>query len=246
MLRQVEGLRRANQILARGVRRKHRPHLILLAVQPGDEQHLHRAAAIPVALLVVRTDAADAGAEALHVHRGVTGIAHRRHAHLIFGRGRAAGRADLAVRPRLFRQPVDGVEAVGLRSEDVVVAFREEMAAFVLADVGVTALDGFENRAHVGRHAVLDVPEVEVVRRPHPDGRDLAGRVLRPVDVGRQPHSVGHRHHHLALDDRDSLQLVFHLPASRSFGGTEPASLLGLRQRDCAADGDRRGEDDMP
>ena len=100
----------------RRVRREHRPHLVLLAVEPGDEQHLHRAAAIPVALLVVRTDAADAGAEALHVHRGVAGMAQRGDAHLVLGGRRAAGRADLAVRPRLLRQPVDRVVAVGAAS----------------------------------------------------------------------------------------------------------------------------------
>ena len=91
----------------RRVGRKHRPHLVLLAVEPRDEEHLHRAAAIPVALLVVRADAADAGAESLHVHRGVAGMPERRDAHLILGGRRAAGRADLAVRPRLLRQPVD-------------------------------------------------------------------------------------------------------------------------------------------
>ena len=114
--REVERLRRADQILLRRVRREHRPHLVLLAVEPGDEQHLHGAAAIPVALLVVRADAADAGAEALHVHRGVAGVPERGDAHLIFGGRRAAGRADLAVRPRLLRQPVDRVVAVGRRS----------------------------------------------------------------------------------------------------------------------------------
>ena len=193
----------------RRVRRKHRPHLILLAVQPGDEQHLHGAAAVPVALLVVRADAADAGAEALHVHRGVARVAERRDAHLPFRGGRAAGRADLAVRPRLLRQPVDGVVAVGPRAEDVVVAFGEEVPALVLHDVGVAALDRRQRRGHVGGHAVLDVPEVEVVRRPHPDrSGTFSGRVLRTVDVGRQPHAVGHRHHHLALDDGDRLELA--------------------------------------
>src|SRR4029079_2182933 len=110
--------------------------------------------AVPVALLVVRTDAADAGAEALHVHRGVARMAERGDTHLILGRRGAAGRADLAIGPRLLRQPVDGVVAVGLRPEDVVVAFGKEVAALVLHDVGVAALDGGQLRAHVGRHAV--------------------------------------------------------------------------------------------
>src|SRR2546422_5109372 len=41
------------------VRRKHRAHLVLLAVEPRDEQHLHRAAAVPVALLIVRSHASE-------------------------------------------------------------------------------------------------------------------------------------------------------------------------------------------
>ena len=62
-------LRAADQVFLRRVWRKHRPHLVLLAVEPRDEEHLHGAAAIPVALLVVRPDSSDAGAETLHVHR---------------------------------------------------------------------------------------------------------------------------------------------------------------------------------
>ncbi len=241
VLREVERLRRADQILLRGVGRKHRPHLVLLAVEPRDEEHLHRAAAVPVALFVVGTDAADAGAEALHVHRRVAGMTERGHAHLILGGRRTAGRADLAVRPGLLRQPVDRVESVGLRSEDVVVAFREEVAALVLHDVGVAALDGGQLRAHVGRHAVLDVPEVEVVGRSHPDDRNLAGRVLRAIDVGRQAHAVRHRHHHLALHDRDRLELGFHLDAALLVGRVQRPL---LRERGGAGhcDNGRHGE----
>src|SRR6185312_5751700 len=96
---------------------------------PGDEQHLHGAAAIPVALLIVGSDAADTGAEALHVHRRESRVAERGHAHLPLGRRRAAGGAELAVRPRLLRQPVDRVVAVLPRAEDVVVAFGKEVSA---------------------------------------------------------------------------------------------------------------------
>ena len=138
--REIEQPRRRDQILARRVFREHRPHLVLLAVDPGDEQHLHRAAAIPVALLPVRADLADAGAEALHVHRRKARMAERRDRRLPFGRRRAAGRAQLAVRPRLLGQVVDRFVAVGdRRAENVVVAFGEEVPALVLADVGVAA-----------------------------------------------------------------------------------------------------------
>jgi hypothetical protein len=57
LLREVEGLRGADEVLLRGVLREHRAHLVLLAVEPGDEQHLRGAAAVPVALLEVRRDA---------------------------------------------------------------------------------------------------------------------------------------------------------------------------------------------
>ena len=171
LLREVEGLRRADQVFLRRRWREHRAHLVLLAVEPGDEEHLHRPAAIPVALLEVRAHAADAGAEALHVHRRIGRVAQRRHAHLVLGGRRAARRSDLAVRPGLGRNPCERVVPVGGRSQDVVVALGEEVAALVLDDVGVAALDGRQRGIHVGRHAVADVPEVEVVGRAHEDRR---------------------------------------------------------------------------
>ena len=75
--REIEQPRRGDQVLLRRVFRKHRPHLVLLAVDPGDEQHLHRAAAIPVALLPIRADLADAGAKTLDVHRRKARMAER-------------------------------------------------------------------------------------------------------------------------------------------------------------------------
>ena len=45
LLREIERLRGADQVRLRGARREHRPHLVLLAVEPRDEQHLHGAAA---------------------------------------------------------------------------------------------------------------------------------------------------------------------------------------------------------
>ena len=41
----------------------------------------------------------------------------------------------------------------------------------------------------------------------------FAGRVLRPIDVGRQPHAVLHRDHHPAFDDGDLLELGFEVAA---------------------------------
>ena len=122
------------------------PHLILLAIEPGDEQHLHRAAAIPVALLIIRTDAAHARAEALRDHRGVmpdcpcaaTPSCH----------------SAVDEQPMVPTLPLDqGCDDIQLIAsspsvsgapENIVVAFGEEMAALVHLHVGVAALDGVE------------------------------------------------------------------------------------------------------
>ena len=203
-------MRRADQIFLRGVRRKHRPHLVLLAVDPGDEEHLHGAAAIPVALLVVGRHAAHARAEALRDHRGECRIALRRDAQLPFGGRRAADGADLAVGPRLLRHPGDGVGAVGeRRAENVVVALGEKVPALVHLDIGIAALDGVEFGAHVARRAVAHVPEIEVVRRADKDDGVFLRSVLGAVDVGGHALAVAHRHHELALDDGDLRQLLF-------------------------------------
>ena len=244
--RQIERLRRADQILLWRITRKHRPHLVLLAIDPRDEEHLHGSAAIPVALLEIRCDPANAGAEALHVHRGVCGMPQRRNAHLILGRRRTARRPDLAVRPRLLRQPLESVVAVGGRSENVVVALGEEVAALVLDDVGVAALDGRQRRTQVCRHAIADVPVVEVVRGAHPDGRHFRRRILRPVDVGREPHAVAHRHHHLALDDGKRLEFLLRLPAPGCLIRREPRATLREPNRHRSKECDQRRRDKNP
>ena len=242
MLREIERFRRANQIVARRIGRKHRAHLVLLAVNPGDEEHLHGAAPIPVALLVVGTDAAHAGTESLDVHGRICRVPECGDAHLILRRRRAPGGPDLPVRPRLLRQPVDGVVAVASRrAEDVVVALGEEVAAFVLHDVRVSPFHCREGCGHVGRHAVVHIPEVEVVRRPDPDDGHLAGSVLRPIDVGGQTDAIRHRHHHLPLDNGQRLELVFGLDPPRPLGGRQRPLLLGANddrgteqcKRDC-------------
>ena len=155
-------------------------------------------------------------------------MAERGDGRLPLGGGRTAGRAHLAVRPRLLRQPLHRVVAVGdRRAEDVVVPLREEMAALVLDDVGVAALHDGERRGHVGGHAVADVPVIEVVGRLREHDRDRPGGVLRAVDVGRQPHAVAHRHHHLALDDGDGLELVLDVDAPLRVGRRESTLLRG-------------------
>ena len=227
--REVEQARRSDQIFTRRVLREHRSHLVLLAVNPGDEQHLHGAAAIPVALLPVRADLADPGAEPLHVHRGKAGMPQRGNRRLPLCRRRASRGAHLAVRPRLLRQVVDGLVAVGdRRAEDVVVAFREEVATLVLADPRIAALDRGEDRRHVRGHAVADVPEIEVVRRlDEHDRAPCRGRVLRPIDVGGEPHAVFHRDHHAPFDDGDLLKLGFEIAAPLHVRGRERPLLRG-------------------
>ena len=213
--REIEEPRGRDQILARRVFREHRPHLVLFTVNPGDEQHLHRAAAIPVALFPIRTDLADAGAETLHVHRRITRSAERCDRWLPLRRRRASRRAKLAVRPRLLRQVFDRFVAVGdRRAENVVVAFREKMTALVLADVGVAFLDGLDDARHVGRHAVAHVPEVEVVGGLDENDGHPARRVLRTINIRHEAHAVLHRDHHAPFDDGDVLQFGLEILAA--------------------------------
>ncbi len=220
-------LRLANQVGLRRARREHRPHLVLLAVQPIDEQHLHRAAAVPVPLLVVRPHPADAGAEALRNDRRQARRVRGGHRRLPFRRGRAADEPHLAVGPGARGDPLDGVVPVGeRRTEDVVVAFGEEVPALVLLHVGVAALHGVEHGRHVRGHAVAHVPEVEVVRRTDEDRRHLAGGVLRVIDVGGEADAVAHRQHHLAVDHGERLELRLQRdPARLHRIGHRPAAL---------------------
>ena len=175
---------------------------LLVGVEPGEVVHHEGAAAIPVSLLVVRAYASHTAAKPLGVEGRVARIVERHHGQLPLGGRRAAGRADLAVGPRPRRHPIDLVITVAQRgAQDVPLAFGEELAALLHVDERVPVLDGRECGGHVARHAVGDVPEVEVVGRADPDDRVLLRRVLRAVDVGRDADPVAHRDHHLALDD---------------------------------------------
>src|SRR5881394_41693 len=144
--------------------------MVLLAGDPGDEEHLHGAAAIPVSLFEVRRDATDPGAKTLRDDGSQRGIALRGDGQLPFRRRGTSDQTDLAVRPGLFRDPRDGRIAVAQRrTENVVVAFREKVSALVHLDKGITALDRVELATQVARQPVAHVPEVEVVRRAHKD-----------------------------------------------------------------------------
>ena len=93
---EVEHLRGLDEVGLRCVFGEHGADLILFAVEPVDEEHLHGAAAIPVALLVVRADLADACAEALRDDRGQGLVAERCCGELPLCGGGAADEADLA------------------------------------------------------------------------------------------------------------------------------------------------------
>src|SRR5687767_2669553 len=83
---QVKRARRANQFLLRRAWREHWAHLVLLTVKPRDEQHLHRAAAIPVSLFVPTVHSPDTGAITLRNHRRKRRMPLRRDSHLPFSR----------------------------------------------------------------------------------------------------------------------------------------------------------------
>src|SRR5690349_14783043 len=124
MLREIERLRCANQIFLRCSWRKYRSLLILLSVQPGDEQHLDGSTAIPVSLFEIRRNPANTGAESLRNKRRQSGIAFRCDCKLPFGGRRTADDADLAIRPRLFGYPCQLIFAIGQRrSKNVVIPF---------------------------------------------------------------------------------------------------------------------------
>src|SRR6185312_6663654 len=228
LIREIEPARSANEIRLRSVGWEHRPHLVLLTLEPVDEQHLHRTTTIPVALLVVGLDASHARTESLRVDGGKTLGRLCGNAHLPFCSRGTAHQTDLPVRPRLRRYPLDLIHAVRQRrSQDVVVALGEEVPALVRHHVGVATLHRFELSAHVSRCAKLDVPVVHVVWGTTEDRRRL-GHVLWPVNVELHLLAVTHRYHQLAIDDRDGFERLLERIAMRDqYGVTRRAALRG-------------------
>src|SRR5262249_52589051 len=147
---------------------------------------------------------------------------------LPFGGRGAPDHADFAVRPRLFGYPREGVIAVTERSaQDVVVPLGEEMTALVHLDEGVSALDRVKLVAHIARRAVANVPEIEVIWRPHEDRGVFLRRVFRAIDVRRHALAIAHRYHQLALDNRHGLQLLLERVSPGDLfrvGGSPPLS----------------------
>jgi len=199
-------------------------------VEPGGEEHLEGAAAEPVALLVVRADAADAGAEAFRDEGGECLVAARGDGELPLGGGGAADEADFVGGPGEGAHPVEFVVRIGeWGAEDVVIAFGVKAAAFVHFDQGVAVLDGFEFSGHVAGGAEGDVPIIEVVGRAGKDDRVFLRRVLRTIDVGLHALAVAHGDHDFALDDGDGFQFFFRGVALGDYGWIGRA---GLRYRE--------------
>ena len=143
--------------------------------------------------------------------------------------------------------PLDHVVAVGAwRPEDVVGAFREELAALILFHERVAVLDSREDIGHVGRHAVVHVPEVEIVRCADEDRGHFAGRVLRAVDVGHEPSAVAHGDHDSAVDDGERLELLLGLVALFAGSGVEGWAWWLRREGGSRGDGGERENPDRP
>ena len=206
---EIEGLRFLHQFLLRRILWEHRLGIVLesVVVQPGTKQHLHGAAAKPVSLLVVRSHATHACPEALGNEGGQRFVAARCNRKLPLRGRRATDQPYLVRRPRQIAQPIQSVIGISQRgTQNLVVAFGKIPPALVHLHIGVAALHRLQRSRHVPRSAQRYVPVVEVVRRPRKDDGILLRFVLRAVDVGLHPLTIPHRHHHLALDDRNRLE----------------------------------------
>src|SRR4029079_14493985 len=143
---QAERLAHALALLVAQSFRILRTRIAVLGVEdvvaiPGSEQQLQRAATVRVAPLAVRADLADARAGSERDRRGMRGMCRGVELELILGRGRAAEGANLAVRPRLLRNPIDGVVAVFARAREVLVFTAGPVTpALVLVNDGVAVL----------------------------------------------------------------------------------------------------------
>src|SRR5919106_5947152 len=113
--REVDPLRGRSQFLRRCVLREEGTYLILLAIEPCNEQHLDSTAAIPVTLLIVRSNTSDARAKTLRDHRRKRRVILSCDGQLPFSSRGATDRADLTVGPWLFRDPSKFVFTVSER-----------------------------------------------------------------------------------------------------------------------------------
>ena len=87
------------------------------------------------------------------------------------------------------------------------------MPAFIHLDVCVAAFHRIELGCHAARRAGADVPIIEVVRRANEDGAVALRGVLGPVNICGHTLAIAHTDHHLAVDNRNRLELRFDLVA---------------------------------
>ena len=173
------------------------------------KEHLNGTAPVPVSLFIVRTDAPHSRAKALHIHRGEILIALRRDSQLPLGRGGTTGRSYFRVRPGLGRHPRNGIVPIRKRSaEDIVIAFRKEVAAFVHLDKRVAALHGSQFRGEIARCAQFHVPVIEIVGSAHEDNGYFLRRIFRTINIGRHALSVPHGNHDFAIDNGERFEFL--------------------------------------
>src|SRR5271163_740175 len=85
---EIEGFRGSDECLLRHTRWEGGSSVLGLkpiVIEPTDKEHLHRAAAVHIALFVVRSDAADTGAIAFRDNSGKRLVAARGNGELPFG-----------------------------------------------------------------------------------------------------------------------------------------------------------------
>ncbi len=166
-------------------------HLQVLGhpLQPVPQLHGAACRVEPVAVIVVPRNHRENG---LQVR-----IVEHRHLPLHDPQVRTAHHADLAVRPRLARDPVQRVVAVRrLLFERLERALRFVTPAHVFHHHRVAVV-------HEGLVIRRDASALPV-RRAHQNGRH-SGILGGQKNVGRQVHSVAHRNRHAQLLDRGPL-----------------------------------------
>ena len=184
-----------------------------------EEALLERTVVSHRAMIIIRRPLSDE-------HRGEMRRVERRRGALGRRHVRRSHRADLAGRPRLSRGPFDSVVAVGrLAREGVPFALGAAAPAHVLDQNDVAVL-GEESRGHGEARGAL------VVRRALDEHRKAArhGRAAAcgMVNIGREPHPVAHREHHVAFDH--DLEIVRRSLALTLCHGPPPLLARALRE----------------
>ena len=178
-----------------------------------DVQQIGERVHHPAGVEVAESEHAAVGAARVVRKDGLEGrVALRGRAPLLAGVARDADHADLAVGPRLLRDPLDQVVVVGVLV--AIVAFGLRRAARLRDDMDVAVgdeaarvagLDGTEPQRRVSRLRRQDVGDVGALDVLVVQGAGIQDRVLarlvRPIDIDRQAGSVPHGHDDVAFFD---------------------------------------------